>query len=403
MKFKYKAITKDGINQEGFIEAEGENEAIKSLHLRDLTILSCKSYAEIPAYQKEITIFQRITPKDLVVFFRELATLIEGKVVITEALKSLVKQTGNAKLKFVISEIAQEVESGVSLSKAMGRFSDLFPEFYTSLVRSAEISGSLEQTLVYIADYEEKKYDTISKIKGALSYPIFVVGMTLVVGVIVMMFVIPNITSILIEANAQLPLSTKILIATSDFLKRFWWLVLIILGGSVFAFGYSYKKYTIFKREVDRWILKLPVFGLIIKEFYLERISGNLSTLLKGGITILRSLEVTSKVTGNQIYKEILIEAQEEIKAGKSMSSVFRIHPEMPPMFIELIKVGETSGSLDEVLSKVSKFYAKEVDNVVENIAKLIEPFLVVVIGVGVAVMIMAVLMPIYNLAQAIK
>lgn len=403
MKFKYRAITKDGITQEGIIEASTENEAIKTLHLRDLTIVSCRSLENIPIYQKEVTIFERITSKDLVVFFRELATLIEGKVVITEALKSLIKQTRKQKLRAVISQIAQEVESGVAFSKAMAKFRYLFPEFYISLIRSAEISGTLERTLVYIADYEEKKYETVSKIKGALQYPLFVIGMTIIVGIVVMIFVIPQLTSILLEAGAELPLATKILIWSSNFLRHFWWILIGGIIAFIVSFIYFYKKNIDFKRFIDKFLLKIPVFGEIIKEFYLERISDNLSTLLKGGITILKSLEVSADVTGNQVFKEILLEAQEQIKAGKSISSVLQTHLEIPPMFVELVRVGETSGSLDEVLAKVSKFYSKEVENVVQNITKLIEPFLVVIIGGGVAIMIMAVLLPIYNLTQAIK
>lgn len=403
MKFKYRAITKDGIDQEGVVEASSENEAIKTLHLRNLTVISLRNLEDIPIHQREITIFERISSKDLVVFFRELATLIEGKVVITEALKSLIKQTKKKKLRGIISQIAEDVEGGIAFSKALAKFKELFPEFYISLVRSAEISGNLERTLIYIADYEEKKYETISKIKGALQYPVFVIGMTMVVGIIVMIFVIPQLTSILLEAGAELPLATKILIWTSSFLRRFWWLLILGIIAFIVGFIYFYKNNIDFKRLVDRLILKIPMFGEIIKEFYLERISDNLSTLLKGGITIIKSLEVSADVTGNQIFREILIESQEQIKAGKSISSVLQIHPEIPPMFVELVRVGETSGSLDEVLAKISKFYGKEVENVVQNITKLIEPFLVVIIGGGVAVMIMAVLLPIYNLAQAIK
>lgn len=403
MKFKYRAITKDGIDQEGVVEASSENEAIKTLHLRNLTVISLRNLEDIPIHQREITIFERISSKDLVVFFRELATLIEGKVVITEALKSLIKQTKKKKLRGIISQIAEDVEGGIAFSKALAKFKELFPEFYISLVRSAEISGNLERTLIYIADYEEKKYETISKIKGALQYPVFVIGMTMVVGIIVMIFVIPQLTSILLEAGAELPLATKILIWTSSFLRRFWWLLILGIIAFIVGFIYFYKNNIDFKRLVDRLMLKIPMFGEIIKEFYLERISDNLSTLLKGGITIIKSLEVSADVTGNQIFREILIESQEQIKAGKSISSVLQIHPEIPPMFVELVRVGETSGSLDEVLAKISKFYGKEVENVVQNITKLIEPFLVVIIGGGVAVMIMAVLLPIYNLAQAIK
>lgn len=403
MKFKYKAITKEGVNQEGIVEASSEQEAVDILHQRNLTIISVKSVEEIPVFQKEITIFERIRPRDLVVFFRELATLIEGKVPITEALKSLVVQTQNRKLKNIISEIAQEVESGVSLSKAMLKYKDVFSEFYISLIKSAEISGTLDKTLTYIADYEEKRYETISKIKGALSYPAFVVGFTFIIGILVMIYVVPNITSILIESGAKLPLATRILIATSNFLREFWWALLIVLVASIGGFIYFYKNSIEFKKKIDKIFLKIPVFGKVLQEFYLERISDNLSTLLRGGISILRSLEVTSQVVANQIFREILLEAKEDIKGGKSMSSVLMRHPEIPLMFVELVKVGETSGSLDEVLGKMAVFYRKEVERVMENATKMIEPILVVAIGAGVAIMIAAVILPIYNLAQAIK
>lgn len=398
MKFNYQARTKDGRLQEGIVEAAARDEAVKTLHDHDLVILELKA-DDASLLNKNISFFQRIKQKDVVVFSRELAVLVEGKVPIVEALKSLAHQTTNPMMRQVVSQLAKDVEGGMSLARAFGKHTKVFSEFYINLLRSAEVSGTLEQSLLYLADYEEKRLETVSKIKGALTYPAFVITASVIVGVLMMIFVVPQITQILVDAGGSLPLPTRILIFTSDLMRNNWaaLLITLIAGGAGFWYYIHTPKG---KRVWHRVVLYLPLFGPVFRKFYLERIADNLSTLLKGGISIIKALDTTAKVTGNSIFQDIILEAKEEVKAGKSISSVLEKHQEFPPMFVELTKVGEHSGNLDTILRRLATFYNKEVASVMDNLTKLIEPLLVVVLGLGVALLMSAVLLPIYNLTS---
>ena len=402
MKFKYKAQNPEGQLQVGVVEADSREEAIDTLHSHNLTILSLISERELPTYKREVKIpfLHRIRQKDLVVFSRELATLIEGRVSLVESLKSLAQQTLNPRFRNIISSLAQEIEGGSSLSKALAKYPNVFSDFYINLVQSAEVSGTLEKTLVYLADYEEKRYDTISKIKGALTYPALVTIFTLAVGIFAMVGIVPQITSMLTEANVELPLTTKILIGASHFLKNYWYIVLLLSTGIIFGW-WKWIHTKEGRRLWGKFLIKLPIFGKILRHFYLNRIAENLKTLLKGGVSVLKALEIVASVTGNSVYKDIILETREEVRGGKSMSSVFQTYREIPPMFTEMVRVGEHSGNVDEMLGKLATFYKREVDEVIENLSKLIEPMLIIVLGLGVGLLVSSIIIPIYRMTQA--
>lgn len=401
MKFIYRALTKEQIIQQGTVEAQSEAEAIKSLHRYGLTILSLQSQEAANPLQREITFFQRIKARDIVVTLRQLSTLVSGKVPIVEALRSLIRSTKKTKLREILSEISKDVEGGSSLSKALAKHPGVFSDFYVNLIRSSEVSGTLESTLGYIADYEENRYEMLSRIRGAFYYPAFIVSFLIIAGVIFMIFVIPQITQILIEAGGEIPLPTKILIFVSDSFRNLWYVYLVGVIAAYMLIMMFFKRD--FGREVfDRTVLKVPIFGSLVQRFYLARLADNLSTLLKGGISVVNSLDVSSQVIGNRLYRKILLEAKDDIKSGKSISSAFERYPDhIPAMFTELIKVGEMSGNLDETLRKVADFYQREVQAIAEQMPKLIEPVMLVLIAVGVAGMVAAVILPVYNMVSA--
>lgn len=403
MKFNYKARNPKGNIQKGVVEADSKEEALATLDSYDLTVLELVAQGEIPAYKKELEIpfLNRISQKDMVVFSRELSTLVGGKVALVEALRSLARQMTNPRFKKVLAEVAQDVEGGSSLSQAMSRHSNVFSDFYINLIRSAEAAGTLEKTLSYLADYQEKRYETISAIRGAMTYPAFVVGGSMVIGILMMIFIVPRITGILASGDVELPLPTKILIAISNILKNYWYVVSIVFIGLAYGF-WKWIHTEEGRRSWHAFILKIPYFGKIFQKFYLNRIASNLSTLLKGGISVIRSLEITSQVIGNYVYEKIILESKEQVRMGKSISSVFAFYPEIPPMFAEMVKVGEKSGNIDEMLEKLAVFYQKEVDRVIENLAQLIEPILIIILGLGVAFLALSIIMPIYNMTQAI-
>jgi len=401
MKYRYKAQNKEKIVQKGVIEAETKGEAIKTLQSHDLVVFSLTAEGDARAFKKQVNIpfLNRIKQKDLVVFSRELATLVEGKVSLVEALKSLARQTSNTNFKDVIAVVAQSVEGGSSLSKAMGKYPKVFSDFYMNLIKSSEVSGTLEKTLIYLADYEEQRHETISKVKGAMMYPVFILVFMGAIGVFAMVSIVPKITAMLTEAEVELPFMTKLIIAISDFLTNYWYVAILGTIGIVYGF-WRWIHSRSGARIWGKIILKVPALGVVLKHFYLNRIAENLKTLLRGGISILRSLEVAANIIGNSVYKDIILETRDSVRGGKSMSSVFETYKEFPPMFTEMVKVGEKSGNVDNMLEKLAIFYKKEVDNVVENVSKLIEPFLIVLIAIGVAVLVSSIILPIYKMSE---
>jgi len=401
MKFRYKAQNSEKIVQEGIVEAETKEEAIKTLQNYSLIVFSLVAEDDIPIYKKRVNIafLNRIKQKDLVVFSRELATLVEGKVSLVEALKSLARQTTNPTFRDILAVVAQDVEGGSSLSKAMSKYPKIFSDFYMNLIRSSEVSGTLEKTLTYLADYEEKRHETTSKVKGAMMYPALLLVFMVIIGIFAMVKIVPQITAMLVEAKVELPMTTKLLIGLSDFLQKFWYIAIIGAGGV--GYGFWYWIHTPQGSNImGKIVLKIPVFGTILKHFYLNRIADNLKTLLRGGISILRSLEVTASVIGNSVYKDIILETKEEVRGGKNMSSVFMTYKEFPPMFTEMVKVGEKSGNIDNMLDKLASFYKKEVDAVIDNISKLIEPFLIIIMALGVAFLVSSIIIPIYKMSE---
>ena len=401
MKFRYKAQNSEKIVQEGIVEAETKEEAIKTLQDYGLIVFSLVAEDDIPIYKKRVNIafLNRIKQKDLVVFSRELATLVEGKVSLVEALKSLARQTTNPSFRDILAVVAQDVEGGSSLSKAMSKYPKIFSDFYMNLIRSSEVSGTLEKTLIYLADYEEKRHETTSKVKGAMMYPALLLVFMVIIGIFAMVKIVPQITAMLVEAKVELPLTTKALIGLSNFLQKFWYIAIILAGGA--GYGFWYWIHTPQGSNIiGRIVLKIPVFGTILKHFYLNRIADNLKTLLRGGISILRSLEVTASVIGNSVYRDIILETKEEVRGGKNMSSVFMVYKEFPPMFTEMVKVGEKSGNIDNMLDKLASFYKKEVDAVIDNISKLIEPFLIIIMALGVAFLVSSIIIPIYKMSE---
>ncbi len=403
MRFHYRAQNSAKRIQTGIIDAKTKEEAVRTLQGHSLIVLSLVAEKDIPFYKKKLNLpfLNRVKHKDLVVFSRELATLTEGKVSLVEALKSLARQTTNPNFRDIIAVIAQEVEGGASLSKALSKYPKIFSDFYINLIKSAEVSGTLEKTLVYLADYEEDKYDTISKVKGAMMYPIVLIIFMTAIGIFAMVAIVPKITAMLIEGGVELPLTTKLLIALSMFLKKYWYLAIMIFVGTLWSFW----RWIHTPKGSKIWgkiLLKIPILGTVLKHFYLNRIAENLKTLLRGGISILKALDVVAGVIGNSVYKDIILETKEEVRGGRNMSSVFETYREFPPMFVEMVEVGEKSGNVDTMFEKLAIFYKKEVDNVVDNVSKLIEPVLIVILGMGVAFLVSSIIIPIYRMSQAI-
>lgn len=385
--------------QSGIVEAADRQRAVIALQSKNLIVLNLQSSQSKSLFSRDFTLFQGVKSKDLVSFSRQLSILFSAQVPLLTALRALVKQTENARFRDIIYQVANDVEGGTIFSKALARHPKIFSSFFVNMVKSGEASGSLEGSLNYLADYLEKQFYLISRVRGAMIYPAFILFGFIAAAILMMVLVVPKLTGFLEETGQELPIVTKLVIWISDFLIAWWYLLAAAVGGAVFYVGYSLRTSVSARKKWDELMLNLPVFGKILQKVYLTRFADNLSTLIQGGLSILQALQVTADVVGNAVFRGIVLQAKEEVRVGNSLSSSLAKHKEIPPLVSQMVATGEQTGSMDFILKKMSQFYTREVDNTVDTISQMIEPILILLIGGGVAVLIAAILMPIYNIA----
>lgn len=394
--FEYKAKNKNGQNVRGLVDAVDKESAAEILDDRELVLLSIDKKQQ--SLFKNIEIFDRVKTKDIVIFSRQLAVMISATVPIVKSLRVLTKQVSNPRLKKIISDIADDVDGGTQLSSALAKHDNVFDDFFISMIKTGETTGRLDKVLIYLADQKEKNYELRSKIRGMMIYPVFVLVMLIAVGFIVMIFVIPKLIDVITETGGELPMSTKILIGTSNFLVNWWWLV-IAIGAGLFFLQRIYVKTEEGKKQWDMLKLRAPIFGKLFQRIYLQRFCQSLSTLSDGGVPLPYALEVISEVVGNGVYKELILETKKEVEDGNPIANVFLASDVVPEMVSQTLSIGEQSGKLSEILSKVSDFYSKEIEAILSDIVSLIEPVIIVIMGIGVALMVSAVILPMYNMA----
>ncbi|MEI7498725.1 MAG: type II secretion system F family protein [Candidatus Falkowbacteria bacterium] len=397
--FQYRALDVKNHPLSGLVEAPTEAVAIELLKERSYDVLYIKENTSGKHFN--LPFLNRVKPKEVVIFSRQFAVMISANVAMVQSLKIVLEQTENPKFKQVIADIADSVDAGTRLSEAMAKHPDLFSLFYVSVIRAGETSGKLDEVLSYLADEMEKDYDMMSKIKGAMVYPAFVLASMTVVGAVMMIYVVPKLTEIITESGAKLPLATRILIGVSNILQNYWWLIALV-GIGVAAGLKTYLKTTKGKNQFDWLIIHLPIFGSLFQKIYLIRFTRSMQTLIVGGVTISESLKITGDVVNNRIYKGLIEETCRQVEDGNSISSVFSESPVIPKMVSQMMTVGEKTGKMETVLTKLTDFYSREVANIVANLMTLLEPIIMIVMGVAVAVMVMAIIMPMYNLSSAL-
>lgn len=401
MQFKYKARTPEGESREGVVEARTSDAALEVLHRSNLIVTEIQESGGTSIFQKPLKYFNSIKQRDIVIFSRQLSTLFQAKVPVIQSLKTLAAETDNPQFPIIIGEILDDVSGGSSLSQALSRHPDVFSRFYINMIRAGEESGKLEDVFSYLADYLERSYTLTSKAKNALMYPAFVLFAFIGVVIVMLVVVIPRLTTIFAELGQKVPLYTQVIIAISSFLQRWGiYLLIVFLVGVVLLWRFSKTKKG--QAVLDEVKIRLPFVGGLLKKIYLARLTDNLSTLIIAGIPIIRALEITADVVANDVYKRIIDDAAESVKAGNTISYSFDKYREIPPLVTQMIRVGEESGKLDFILKNASGFYQRDVDNLLENFVSLIEPALIVFLGVGVGILVAAVLVPLYNLATVL-
>ncbi len=399
--YLYKAVDKDGNEKEGTISATNKSIAISSLQRRGYIISDINSSeASGGIMSKNIAFLERVKLRDVVIISRQLATLFGAQVSALRVFRLIASESENPKLGRALMDVAEDLQGGSSISGALAKHPKIFDNFYVSMVRAGEESGRLDETFLFLADYLDRTYEVTSKAKNALIYPAFIVFTFFAVMGLMLTMVIPKISSILIDSGQDIPLYTKVVIGLSEFLVSYGVFIIIalVIGGFFLArFGMTKDG----KEAFDSFKLSIPYVGSLYEKLYLARISDNLNTMLASGIPMVKALGLTKDVVNNALYKNAITASVEAIKGGSSLSDAFSKHEVFPSIIIQLIKVGEETGNLGEILGTLAKFYNREVTNAVDTLVGMIEPIMIVILSVGVGFLLAAVLIPIYNISSA--
>ncbi|MSU56075.1 MAG: type II secretion system F family protein [Candidatus Taylorbacteria bacterium] len=400
MLFNYKAFDASGRPANGSIDALTIEVAVNALQRRGFTVATINPVGKDSFFKRDIGFWNHIGAKDIVILSRQISTLFEAQVSALRIFRLLAVEVDQPFLRQVLISVSDEIQAGSSISKALGKHPEAFSSFYVSMVRSGEEAGKLDVTFGFLADYLERTYEVTAKAKNALIYPIFVI--ITFVGVMVLMFttVIPSISTILTESGQTIPIYTRIVLGISHFLLSYGWFLLILLI-SVGLFLWRFGKTPNGRYTFSELKIRLPYIGNLFRKLYLSRIADNLHTQLSAAIPIIRSIEITAEVVDNAVFESALAVAAEEVKGGSSIADAFSKSPVIPSIMIQMIKVGEESGELGTILETMARFYRREVSNAVDTLVSLIEPALIVLLGLGVGFLLASVLIPIYSIAGA--
>jgi type IV pilus assembly protein PilC len=400
MLFNYKAVTNVGEKKDGKIDAATKDLAIGVLQRKGLIVVSVSEEGESKSLFK-ISFMDKVPMKDVVIMSRQIATLFEAQVSALKAFTLLAGNTENVKLANTLTKVADDLQSGVSIADSLAKYPDIFSDFYVNMVRSGEETGKLMDVFSYLADYLDRQYRLTTKTRNALIYPAFVISIFILVMSLMFVFIIPKLSDIIKESGQDIPFYTKIVMWLSDVLLHYG---IFILLGVIIGVVYLYKltRTDNGKTYLDRMKITIPIFRTVFRKLYLSRMADNLDTMLTSGIPIVRAIDITSAVVGNSIYQNILKETSEAVKAGSLLSDALAKHPEIPAMMSQMIKVGEETGALGKILKTVGRFYSREAEEAVDTLVTLIEPIMIVVLGLGVGTLLASVLMPIYNIAGGI-
>jgi len=398
MLFTYKATDKNNTIREGTVDASTVAAAMQTVEQRGYKVISVEPLNEKKSILDfEITWFQRVSNKEIVILSRQIATLFDAQVSALRVFRLLASEAENPMLRKVLLSIVDDLQGGSTISRALARYPDVFTPFYVSMVKSGEESGTLDKTFLYLADYLDRVYQITSKVKNALMYPAFIIGVFFIVMGLMLTVVIPRISDILTDSGQELPIYTKIVIGLSSFLSNYIGLIAIFLA-IVGVLVWQFQKTDAGARTLDEFKLSFPYIGSLYEKLYLTRICDNLSTMLQSGISMVQALEVTAEIVDNGVYREILESVLNEVKGGRSFADALSEYPEIPGVLSQMSKVGEETGNLGSILVTLSTFYRREVDNSVDALISLIEPLMIVLLGLGVGVLLASVLLPIYNM-----
>ena len=398
--FAYKAKTEEGKVTRGKIEAMSKKEALAELGMMDLIVFEVEPLNSF--LNTEINLRSGLKPKDFIIFLRQFATLISAGILLVESLDLLAEQTTNPRLKAILEDLSTEVQEGSPLSVSMSKHPAVFPNLLIQMIQSAEVSGRLEEVLEQMANYYEKQYRNKQKVTTAMTYPIVVGVLALVITAFLLIFIVPIFGEMFASFGSELPAITQMVLGLSQWLQKYWVLILAFLLATIFLLRYLSQRDKM-AYSFDYLQLKIPIIGMFLQKTILARMTQTLSSLLNSSVPILQALDVTSQVVDNRVVEEVLLAAKKDVEQGESLAKPMEAHWFFPNLIIQMIKVGEASGSLDEMLKKASDIYEQEVEEASEKLQSLIEPLLIVFLSVIVGFIVLSIVIPMFGLFEQIQ
>ena len=397
MKYIYQARSKEGKVETGTVEASSKETAALLLQKYNIFVTSIKEQSPLILRTENIRFLNKVSKKDLAIFSRQLAVMVESRVPITQSLKSLAVQIKNPSFKEKISKVSQLVEEGIPLSEAFAAFPEIFNIFYVSMIKTGEASGKISESLYYLSNHLEREHDLQAQITSALIYPIFVLAVLFAVVPMVIFFVMPRLVDLLKQTTAKPPMFTQLMIDFYGFLGSSGWIIMVgfIILALFVAYYFTTKEG---RKRYDQLSLKIPFFGSFLKKIFLSQFAENISTLIGAGLSINNALKITTNTIGNDVYRKILAETDERVSEGERISAVMVKYPEyVAPFVIQMIQVGEETGTLDKNLMEIVNFYNKEVKRAVDTFTVMLEPILIIFLGIVVALLAISVISPLYG------
>ena len=398
--FAYKAKTEEGKVTRGKIEAISKKEALAELGMMDLIVFEVEPLNSF--LNTEINLRSGLKPKDFIIFLRQFATLISAGILLVESLDLLAEQTTNPRLKAILEDLSTEVQEGSPLSVSMSKHPAVFPNLLIQMIQSAEVSGRLEEVLEQMANYYEKQYRNKQKVTTAMTYPIVVGVLALVITAFLLIFIVPIFGEMFASFGSELPAITQMVLGLSQWFQQYWVLILVFLLATIFLLRYLSQRDKM-AYSFDYLQLKIPIIGMFLQKTILARMTQTLSSLLNSSVPILQALDVTSQVVDNRVVEEVLLAAKKDVEQGESLAKPMEAHWFFPNLIIQMIKVGEASGSLDEMLKKASDIYEQEVEEASEKLQSLIEPLLIVFLSVIVGFIVLSIVIPMFGLFEQIQ
>jgi general secretion pathway protein F len=405
--FEYVALDEKGRQRKGFVDAPGIAAARQKLREENVYPVEINQASDRKepslAGVFKMNIWERVSANDVAIFTRQLSTLLGAGMPLVPSLSILMKQANNPLLKKSLAQIREQVNEGKSLTEGMSGFPKIFPSFYLNMVRAGEASGTINLVLERLADFSENQQALMNKVRSALAYPIIMFFMGSAVIFLLMAFVVPKITGIFADMHQTLPLITIILITISNFLKSFWWLILILLAAGVASFKYMTTATEAGKRQWDNAKLKIPVWGQVNRKIAIARFSRTLATLLQSGVPLLSAMEIVRNVVNNIIIGDAIHKASKDLEEGKGLSGPLTQSGIFPPLVIEMIAVGEQSGTLERMLNRIATAYETEAQSDIMVMTSLLEPVMILVMGLGVGFIVVSILLPIFEMNQLVR